>query len=401
MTQAGVGQALATTNITGDSLGITDPGSRSWEIAAYSLTVGTFILPAGRWGDLLGHRRMFIIGFVWFGLWSILAGVSVYVGQVFFDFCRAMQGIGPAILLPNGIAILGTLYPPSPRKDMAFAMFGSVAPAGAVVGSVFASIFAQFLWWPWAYWAMAIASSIGWTTTYTYVLLIIGFVLLGVFSFIESRAAYPLIPRTILNAKLGFVLGCIACGWATFGIWVYYAFQFLLVVRGQTPLLTSAQFVPCAISGLCAAVTTGILMSRIRHAYIMLIALLCFTVGTILFATAPINQIYWAQTFVSMVVTPWGMDMSFPAGTLILSAAMPREHQGLAASLVSTVVNYSISLGLGFAGTVESNVDHDRTNVLKGFRGALYMGIGLASLGVAVAALFTVLTKPSRTAKEK
>lgn len=100
---------------------------------------------------------MFIIGFVWFGLWSILAGVSVYVGQVFFDFCRAMQGIGPAILLPNGIAILGTLYPPSPRKDMAFAMFGSVAPAGAVVGSVFASIFAQFLWWPWAYWAMAIA----------------------------------------------------------------------------------------------------------------------------------------------------------------------------------------------------------------------------------------------------
>lgn len=68
-----------------------------------------------------------------------------------------MQGIGPAILLPNGIAILGTLYPPSPRKDMAFAMFGSVAPAGAVVGAVFASIFAQFLWWPWAYWGMAIA----------------------------------------------------------------------------------------------------------------------------------------------------------------------------------------------------------------------------------------------------
>lgn len=100
---------------------------------------------------------MFVIGFVWFGSWSILAGLSVYVDQIFFDFCRAMQGIGPAILLPNGIAILGTLYPPSPRKDMAFAMFGSVAPGGASIGAVFASIFAQFLWWPWAYWAMAIA----------------------------------------------------------------------------------------------------------------------------------------------------------------------------------------------------------------------------------------------------
>ncbi|KAI4125169.1 MAG: hypothetical protein LQ338_004424 [Usnochroma carphineum] len=269
MTQAGVGQALATTIITGNSLGITNPGSRSWEIAAYSLTVGTFILPAGRWGDLFGHKRMFVIGFSWFSLWSVLCGLSVYVDEIFFHFCRAMQGIGPAILLPNGIAILGTLYPPSPRKDMAFAMFGSVAPGGSVIGSVFASIFAQFLWWPWAYWAMAIAcfviatvawivipacpreddnshlfqrldglgsilgvgglvlinvawnqgSSIRWTTTYTYILLIIGFVLLAIFAFIESRATHPLIPRTILNAKLGFVLGCVACGWGTFGIW--------------------------------------------------------------------------------------------------------------------------------------------------------------------------------------
>lgn len=181
---------------------------------------------------------------------------------------------------------------------------------------------------------------------------------------------------------------------------MYYTFQFLLVLRGQTPLLTSAQFVPCAISGLCAAVTTGVLMSRIRHAYIMLTALLCFTVGTILIATAPVEQTYWAQTFVSMVVTPWGMDMSFPAGTLILSAALPREHQGLAASLVSTVVNYSISLGLGFAGTVESNVDKDRNDMLKGFRAALYTGIGLASLGVAVAALFTVVARPRRAAEK-
>ncbi|KAL8945873.1 MAG: hypothetical protein Q9222_007648 [Ikaeria aurantiellina] len=166
MTQAGVGQALATTNIAGNELGITDPASRSWELAAYSLTVGTFILPAGRWGDVLGHKRMFVFGFCWFGLWSSLAGVSVYVNAVFFDFCRAMQGIGPAVLLPNGIAILGTVYPPSPRKDMAFAMFGSVAPGGSVIGAIFASIFAQFLWWPWAYWAMAIAccciSAIAW-----------------------------------------------------------------------------------------------------------------------------------------------------------------------------------------------------------------------------------------------
>lgn len=67
---------------------------------------------------------------------------------------------------------------------------------------------------------------------------------------------------------------------------------------------------------------------------------------------------------------------------------MPRQHQGLAASLVTTFVNYSISIGLGFAGTVESQVNGQGTNVLQGYRGAFYMGVGLAGLGVVVALLF-------------
>jgi predicted MFS family arabinose efflux permease len=72
-----------------------------------------------------------------------------------------------------------------------------------------------------------------------------------------------------------------------------------------------------------------------------------------------------------------GMDMSFPAATLILSNAVSKEHQGVAASLVNTVVNYSISLGLGFAGTVEVNVNKagkTPEDLLRGYRGAFYMG---------------------------
>ncbi|KAK9364663.1 drug resistance protein [Lipomyces kononenkoae] len=80
--------------------------------------------------------------------------------------------------------------------------------------------------------------------------------------------------------------------------------------------------------------------------------------------------------------------MSFPSGTLLLSNSMPRQHQGLAASLVNTIVNYSISIGLGFAGTVESRVNHGGHDVLKGFHGASYMGIGLAGLGVVIAMCF-------------
>ena len=71
------------------------------------------------------------------------------------------------------------------------------------------------------------------------------------------------------------------------------------------------------------------------------------------------------------------MDMSFPAATLILSNAVSKDHQGVGASLVNTVVNYSISLGLGFAGTVQVHVNHGGMTPeeqFEGYRGALYMG---------------------------
>lgn len=82
--------------------------------------------------------------------------------------------------------------------------------------------------------------------------------------------------------------------------------------------------------------------------------------------------------------------MSFPAGTIILSNSMSREHQGIAASLVNTVVNYSISIGLGIAGTVQVHVNHNNANVLEGFRGAWYCGIGLSGLGVVLASVFVL-----------
>jgi len=83
--------------------------------------------------------------------------------------------------------------------------------------------------------------------------------------------------------------------------------------------------------------------------------------------------------------------VSFPAATIILSNAVPKKHQGVAASLINTIVNYSISLGLGFAGTIEGNVNHgghDPAQVLEGYRGALYFAIGSAGLGVLISLTF-------------
>ncbi|KAK4543251.1 hypothetical protein LTR36_005801 [Oleoguttula mirabilis] len=446
MTQVGFGQGISALQIVSADFGVSDAGIQSWFMAGYSLTVGSFILVSGRLGDVYGYRRMLIIGYTWFAVWSMVAGLSVYSNYVLFIFARVLQGIGPSIIMPNGLALLGALYEPGNRKNMAFAAFGACAPGGSITGSLFGAIFAQLAWWPWTFWSTAItlvvvaiaaafvipdpqvrppvprsfkaivdeldliagavgitalvlfnfawnqAPIVGWHSAYVCVCLALGVLLTPVFFYLEVKVSpYPLIPFSALNSTNAFVLACIACGWGSFGIWFYYIWQILEVLRDITPLLASAYLTPLVLSGCIAAGLTGYLLSHLRPAWLMVIAMSAFLAGNLLIATVPPHQIYWAQLFVTTLVAPLGMDMSFPAATVYLSNTIGKTKQGVAASLVNTVVNYSISLGLGFAGTVEVHVNRGgqtREEKLDGYRGALYMGTGLCGLGLALSIVF-------------
>lgn len=274
--QIGISNTLATVGIIGESFGIDNPGQLSWLIAGFALTVGTFILIGGRLGDEYGHKRLFLIGLAWYSLWSLVAGVSVYSSHVLFVFARVFQGMGPALTLPNALAMLGSSYSPGPRQNMSFAWFAASAPFGAIAGFLFGGLFA-LAWWPWIYWSQALglavyalcalwtipspapqpkpkrsirqvltaldvlggltgvlalvlfnfawnqAVIVSWHEPYVYVCLILG-VLFGVaFFYIELRwASSPILPVAAFNSDIAFVFGCVACGWACFGIWVSF-----------------------------------------------------------------------------------------------------------------------------------------------------------------------------------
>ena len=228
----------------------------------------------------------------------------------------------------------------------------------------------------------------GWSTPYTYILLIVGILLLPLFFYIELELSeYPILPLRALKysaSSITFVLSIIACGWGCFGIWLLYIWQFHMELREASPLLTTAYMAPVAITGAIAAIATGYLLGRIGPAWTMVAAMSAFVTGITLVATMPIDQTYWSQAFICVLVITFGMDMSFPAATVILSNAVGKDEQGVAASLVNTVVNYSISLALGFAGTAEANVNkggRTKEDLLRGYRAALYVGVGLAVLG--------------------
>lgn len=451
MCLAGLGQAIAPVSFIAEGLSVNNPGEKAWFAAAYSLTTGTFILISGRLGDILGHKRVFVFGYLFLGIWSGFAGFSAYLGrQIFFDICRAMQGIGSALLAPNALALLGRAYAPGIKKNLTFALFGAMAPWGFVIGALFGALFAETAWWPWTFWSFGIAAfglsafalivvpkslahdaqfagtthrpgfdwlgSIlgvaglvlvnvawnngplyGWATPHVYFILIVGLMCLVAFFYVEARAVSPLLPVSAFNGTVTYTMALVGIGWGSFGIWIYYSWRFLEEIRGQSPLTVSAEYTPALVCGLIAAGATGFMLTHTPVSLTMLIAMVAFFVGQVIAGTQPVHQIYWAQMFVSILIMPFGMDMSFPAGTVILSNHMPREHQGLAASLVNTMVNYSISIALGIAGTVETAVNNKGPtqtpeDVLWGIRCAGYTGIALAGCGVLLGAIYFAKT---------
>lgn len=440
LTQAGVAQTTNAPTEIGETFGVAhSPGEIAWFTASFSLTVGTFILISGRLGDLYGYKMIYVIGFVWYGVWSLVCGFTAFASStVFFDVMRALQGIGPALTMPNATALIGHYYHNGPKKGLAMCLFGSVAPMGFVLGALFSGIFTQLVWWPWLFWVGGIVCivvavsaffiipknigsrsngkfdwigsilgvaglvlinfsfnqgpNVGWKTPYVYILLIVGFIFMALFLYSCYKTEDPLVPPETLKGETGAVLACIAAGWSCFGIWLFYSFRWSELVDQTNPIMRPVHFVPCCIMGLVAAGVTYILLPRIPSSVVMFLAMVAFLAGVVIMGTRPVGQIYWAQKFVSILILPFGMDMSFPAACLILSDSLPRSKQGIAGSLVSTMVNYSIAVGLGFAGTVEyyqtRNRVHSYATTIHGYRSAFYLGMGLAFLGVLVSLHF-------------
>jgi MFS family permease len=356
MALAGLGQAIAPMKIIAAGLDVESPGEEAWFAASFSLTVGTFILISGRMGDILGHKRMLIFGYFFLGVWSGFAGFSAYVeDHIFFDICRGFQGVGAALIVPNALALLGRAYPPGIKKNIVFSLFGAMAPWGFVIGALFASIFAQLTWWPWAFWSygfacwglsifavIAVPKSLahdaqfagrtdrpgmdwtgsvlgvsglvlvnvawnnaplfGWDTPHVYFLLIIGLLCLIAFVWVEARAVSPLIPVSVLTKPVVYTMALVGIGWGSFGIWIHFCWRFLLEVRGQTPLLISAEFVPAMICGLLAAGVTGFMLTHTPVSFTIMVSMLAFFIGEIVAAFQPAHQTYWAQMFVSILI---------------------------------------------------------------------------------------------------
>ncbi|UKZ56489.1 hypothetical protein TrVGV298_010326 [Trichoderma virens] len=410
-----------------------------WIIASYPLTQGTFVLIGGRVGAIYGHKNAIVgAGVIWV-IFQLIAGFMRSV--ISLSIMRALSGVGGAFVVPNAIALLTTRFPPGKMRNITVGLFGAMAPIGAAGGSVFPGFFGQLAPWWWLFFFLAIlgtmvfaffffvvpgedrpmdpdgkfdyigaycgvtglilfnfswtqASVDGWQKPYIYALLIVSLVHFGLFVLWELKfAKEPVLLLTIWKSP-SFVAMTVSA-FLTFmgvGIVVWYITAWNFYVRHYSIFICAAAYAPLAVCGAIAAILSAQAIRYLAAQHIMAIGSLASCVSLILIATMPAQQMYWRQVFPAMILVSFGPDFLFTASQIIASATVKRAQQGIAGSLIGTLLSYGLATGLGFAGTVE-HYTNSGDGPVQGYRHALYLGVGMTGAAALIALIFVRIPK--------
>jgi EmrB/QacA subfamily drug resistance transporter len=417
-------------------LGFSQP-NLAWVVDAYLITFGGLLLLAGRLGDLVGRKRVFMVGLALFTTASLLCGLSD--SQAVLIAARFVQGIGGALTSSVILGMVVTMFPQPREQARAIGVYSFVASAGASLGLLLGGIVTQAIDWHWiffinlpigvitgllairlvpadgevrglhrgidiagatlvtsalmlAVYTIVKAGDYGWGSAHT-----LGFgagsvALLGAFVWRESTAADPLIPLRMFRSRNvgGANAVQLLMVSSLFGMF-FLGVLFMQHVLGYSAIGTGVAFLPVSLGiGVLSLGFSARLNTRFGPKATLLPGLLMLALGLAWLTRAPVGSSYATDLLPSMLLLGVGAGLSFPSlMTLAMSGATP-EDSGLASGLVNTTMQVGGALGLAVLATLSST--HTSHLLGQGYShaAALTDGYHLAwviSAGIAVVAL--------------
>jgi len=417
-------------------LGFTQPGL-AWVINAYLIAFGGLLLLAGRLGDLIGRKRVFLVGLTAFTLASLLCGASGTPEMLIIS--RFLQGIGGAMATAVTLGMIVTMFPRPAEQARAIGVFSFVAAAGASIGLLAGGILTQALNWHWIFLvnlpigiaAIALATKlidndrgIGLREGADILgaVLVTAALMLGVFAIVaenaiagavavaaligflirQAKAAKPLLPLRIFKSRnvSGANAIQILMIAGMFGMF-FLGTLYMQLVLGYDALQIGLAFLPVAVAigGLSVGLSAR-LAQRFGERRVLLAGLTLILAGLILFTQAPVDGQYLTDLLPTMLLLGIGAGVSFPMMMTLAMSGATESDAGLASGLVNTTAQVGGALGLAVLATVSTARtvallaagESGARALTSGFHLAFGIGAGLVLIAIVLAA--TVL-KPA------
>ena len=418
--------------------------SLQWVVTAYALTFGGFMLLGGRAADLLGRRRILMVGLSLFTAASL--GAALSTGEVSLIAARAVQGLGAAIMLPAALSIVMNMFDEGAERNKALGIWGGLGAGGATVGVIAGGLLTRYAGWQYIFYlnvpigaaALALAPRIvpdsrlattrrrfdalgaiagtgglvllvdaisqapqyGWGATRTIALLAASAALLVAFLVIENRAKEPVLPLSIF--RLRTLAGANAAGLllgGSFFAFIFVGTLYMQQVLHYSALQTGLAWLAASLTSIALAGVSQALVTRGGAKVVMAIGMTLIGAGVLWATQVPVHGHFLANLAGPFVVAGAGTAFAFIPISIAALAGVSEHQAGLASGLLNTSQQLGGAIGIAIASSLAAS--HTQTllhagnaapaALTGGFQQALWV-LGAIAL-LAVPAIFALVRR--------
>jgi EmrB/QacA subfamily drug resistance transporter len=380
-----------------------------WVVTAYGVTFGGFLLLGGRAADLLGRRRILMVGLAVFTAASLGCGLAT--SDLFLIAMRGLQGLGAAIVLPAALSIVMNMFEEGAERNKALGIWGGIGAGGATVGLIAGGLLTRYAGWQYIFflnvpigaaalllalrvvpesrldavrrrydpfgaitvtggllllvYAISKAAQVGWGATSTVTLLAVSAASLLAFLVLETRVEAPLMPLRIFRLKtlaganaVGFLLG------GSFFAFIFVGTLYMQQVLGYSALQTGLAWLAASITSVALAGLSQMLVTRGSAKLVMATGMLLIGGGVVWATQAPVHGHFWANLAGPFFVTGAGTAFAFIPVSIAALAGVAEHEAGIASGLLNTSQQLGGAIGVAIASTVAAS--HFKTLIHEG-----------------------------------